>query len=105
MYNTIELTIAKRWVARWRENQNIYNEDHHIKGFNIPLFDLAQLQQELDIEAVRAYIGIDDDWKEKILLVATDVNGNDLIDPSKGQYIYDFITPCPPICGTGGLNA
>lgn len=102
--NTIDFETAKKWADRWRENQGTYNAEHPIKAFNIPLIDLVQLQQEFGIEEVRAYLGIDDNWVEKLILVATDGNGNDLIDPAKGQYIYDFTTPCPPVCGTGGLN-
>lgn len=104
MENAISVDEAKDWLCRWRDNQGTYNTHHRVKGFNIPINDLVHVQAEQGVDHVRAYLGVTPDLEEKIVLVAVDSAGNDMIDESAGQYIYDMITPCPPDCGSGALS-
>jgi hypothetical protein len=36
--------------------------------------------------------------KPHMMIVGVDANGNDLIDPARGLFIYNFIKPCPSAC-------
>ncbi len=102
--NTVSLATAIDWLCRWRKEEGTYNAHNSVKGFNIPLNDLVNLTNELGVDHVRAYIGVTPEMVEKIVLVAVDAQGNDMLNADLGQYIYDMITPCPPDCGTGQLS-
>ncbi|WP_264559271.1 hypothetical protein [Flavobacterium sp. N2270] len=91
--NTITLQQAQEWAAAWRSNPN-----NTVKAFLIPNVDLTQLLAEEGVQDVRAYVGIDGNNEQKLMLVGVDDNGNDLINEAKGQFIYDFTQPCPEKC-------
>ena len=67
---------------------------------------------EGQIDAVRAYIGVDENNVEKLMLVGTKYDKeNDIyydMLPERSLQdgdIYDFTTPCPPCCDpTSALN-
>jgi hypothetical protein len=92
---TITLLEAKARAKRWREN-TLKGTD--FKASLISQADLTGLMAEIGETSIRAYNGIDSAGDYKLMIVAVDENGNDLIDDSKGQYIYDFTMPCPKIC-------
>lgn len=91
--NTITLAQAQQWAQNWRNNPN-----PDVIAFLIPEIDLTQVIEERDTVNVRTYLGIDDDNRCKLMIVGVDASGNDLIDDSKGQYIYDLTTACQPDC-------
>lgn len=91
--NVITLKQAQEWASKWRSNP-----ENTVKAHLIPEVDITELLAEPGVEAVRAYIGIDENDVNKLMLVAVDADGNDMIDASKGQYIYDFTKPCPDTC-------
>lgn len=91
--NTITLETAQSWAKNWRATPAAT-----VKAHLIPHVDIKQLMAEENVVDVRAYIGIDDNGENKLMLVGVDANGNDLIDDAKGQYIYDFTKPCPTTC-------
>ena len=91
--NTISLTTAQDWAARWRATPGAT-----VKAHLIPQVDITQLMAEKDVVDVRAYIGIDENGENKLMLVGVDADGNDLIDDNNEQYIYDFTKPCPTVC-------
>ncbi len=91
--NTIKLEQAQEWAASWRSNPN-----NTVKAFLIPNIDITQLLAEKGVQDVRAYVGIDDNNEQKLMLVGVDSEGNDLIDEANGQFIYDFTQPCPKKC-------
>ena len=93
--NTITLEEAQDWAGRYRANPA-----NTIKGYLIPEDDIVQLKDQPDVTDIRAYMGIDDTGEHKLMLVGVDKEGNDLIDPDNGHYIYDFTTPCPTTCDT-----
>ncbi len=93
----IPLDTAQTWVNRWREakkDQDWWN-NHLFNAFLIPHQDLQGILDEGATDA-RAYLGIDDQQQIKLILVGVDANGKDMIDRS--HPVYDFTTPCPPIC-------
>lgn len=91
--NTISLQKAQEWAAKWRSNPN-----NTIKAFLIPNVDITQLLAEKGVQDVRAYVGIDENDEQKLMLVGVDENGNDLIDEANGKIIFDFTKPCPSEC-------
>lgn len=109
--NTIDLETAKKWAKRWRKEEGNYNAHHELHAFLIPKIDLEQLLEE-DIDAVRGYLGVDDDQTEKLMLVGTKYDPvTDIYkDMTPGLaansgYIYDYTRPCPPNCDpTSPLN-
>lgn len=91
--NTITLEQAQLWAANWRKNPN-----PDVIAFLIPEIDLTQVIAEPETVNVRTYLGIDENDRCKLMIVGVDSNGNDLIDDSRGQYIYDFSSACKPDC-------
>ncbi len=109
--NTISLETAQKWAKKWRKEEDHYNEHHEVHAFLIPLEDLTQLIDQ-GVDAVRAYIGVDENDDEKLMLVGTKYDQDtdtyyDMLpsgSSSQGE-IYDFTRPCPPCCDkTSSLN-
>ena len=102
--NTISLETAQSWAKRWRKEEGDYNAHNELHAFLIPKEDLSQVLAESP-DAVRAYIGVDENNVEKLMIVGTRLNPetNVYVDmlPGKsmaGGDIYDFTNPCPPGC-------
>jgi hypothetical protein len=93
--NAITLEQAQEWATTWRENP-----EHVIKAFLILQLDFVQLIAERDVQDVRAYIGTDENGNQKLMLVGVNSNGQDLINDTNNQNIYDFTTTCPEFCDT-----
>ncbi|MBG6112059.1 hypothetical protein IWX84_002954 [Flavobacterium sp. CG_9.10] len=105
--NAISLDAAQRWAKRWSKEEGQYNKHHQVHAFLIPKKDIQEVLTE-GIDAVRAYIGVDDKGVEKLMIVGTkydpetkiyvdmitklDVENNTVVADS----IYDFTQPCPP---------
>ena len=77
-----------------------------MNAFLIPKVDLLQVLAE-DIDAVRAYIGVDDNNVEKLMIVGTKFDAEtgiyiDMISVEvananiEQDSVYDFTFPCPP---------
>lgn len=105
--NAITLPTAKKWADRWSKKEGAYNNHHKVKAFLIPKADLLEVLSE-EVDAVRAYIGIDDNNTEKLMIVGTKLNPvtgiyEDMITVEVGNGsvpddIYDFTEPCPSAC-------
>lgn len=91
--NTIDIATAQAWAKTW-----ISTPDTSVKAHLIPRINITQLMESQDCQDIRAYLGIDEDGVARLMMVAVDENGNDLIDEANGHYIYDFTEPCPPKC-------
>ena len=91
--NTIDLATAQEWAKNW-----IAAPTTTVKAHLIPQINITQLMESINCQDIRAYMGIDDKGEAKLMMVAVDANGNDLIDAAAGYYIYDFTDPCPPKC-------
>jgi hypothetical protein len=108
--NTIHLKEAQRWVKRWSKKEGNYNKHHELHAFLIPKVDLLEVLRE-DVDAVRAYIGLDDNGVEKLMIVGTKYDAVtgiyvDMItadDVNVADAIYDFSKPCPPVCDANSL--
>lgn len=91
--NTITLEEAQEWASNWRKNP-----DQNLIAFLIPEIDFTQVIAEEETINVRTYLGIDNLGNCKLIIVGVDAEGQDLLDESKGQYIYDFSSACKPDC-------
>jgi hypothetical protein len=106
--NTIPLKTARKWSKRWAKVEGDYDKHHHLNEFLIPKADLIQVLAE-GVDAVRAYIGVDDEHCEKLMIVGRKLNAvsgvyEDMITvgvtnmPNLQNDIYDFTSPCLPAC-------
>jgi hypothetical protein len=95
--NTITLEGAQKWTERWKAVQRSGNTPN-FTAFLIPGMDITQALKPEEAVDVRTYLGIDDTETVRLIIVGVDKDGNDLIDESKGFYIYDFTHLCPPFC-------
>jgi hypothetical protein len=104
--NAIPLNEAQRWAKRWSKKEGDYNKHHKVNAFLIPKVDLLEVLKE-GVDAVRAYIGVDDNGVEKLMIVGTKLDPKtgiyvDMISVGEGNTavnqdnIYDFTEPCPP---------
>lgn len=91
--NAITLETAQQWAKTWRSDP-----ENTVKAHLIPQIDVTELLAEDDVVDIRAYIGVDGNGVNKLMLVGVDAAGNDLINDAAGQYIYDFTKPCPSTC-------
>lgn len=106
--NSISLKTAQKWAKRWSKKEGNYNKHHRLNAFLIPKEDLLEVLAE-GVDAVRAYIGVDDNNVEKLMIVGTkfDAATNTYVDMitvgvdgvTQGEDdIYDFTRPCPTAC-------
>jgi hypothetical protein len=99
----IPLEVAQAWARRWRKVEGNYNKHHELHAFLIPKDDLSEVLSE-GVDAVRAYLGVDENNVEKLMIVGTkyDPITETYIDMLPGGEIegniYDFTRPCPPAC-------
>ncbi|KAF2517460.1 hypothetical protein E0W68_10840 [Flavobacterium salilacus subsp. salilacus] len=104
--NIISLETAQAWAKKWRKEEGTYNSHHEVHAFLIPKEDLTELLSE-GVDAVRAYLGVDEHDEEKLMIVGTKYNAatDTYVDMTPERvvhsgYIYDFTRPCPPSCDT-----
>jgi hypothetical protein len=94
----IPLQTAVNWTTAWRNANPGMNS---VKAFRIDMAEINQVMEEAGTTYFRAYFGLDN-GVEKLVLVAVNANGQDIINPTvNNQQIsgtYDFCNPCPPTC-------
>lgn len=103
---SISLTTAREYAKRWRSEEGSYDKHNKLHAFLIPKENLEALLKE-DVDAVRAYIGVDEKGGEKLMIVGTkwshETETQDDMLPLLGTKfagkIYDFTMPCPRFCG------
>lgn len=88
----ISLEQATSWIKTWRNNLPKEPAKAHL----IAKQALLDVMEPDDVVAVRAYLGVDDDGLQKVILVGVDANGKDLID--ENHIMTDRSRPCPPDC-------
>jgi hypothetical protein len=100
----IKLSDAQTWAKIWRKEEGDYNAHHELHAFLIPKDDLLGILGE-GVDAVRAYLGVDENNVEKLMFVGAkyDQITETYIDMLPGRTlsggnVYDFTRPCPPAC-------
>lgn len=101
--NVIDLPTAVSWAKKWRKEEGTYNAHHEVHAFLIPKVDLEEVLAQ-GVDAVRVYLGIDENDVEKLMIVGTEYDAAtdtyvDMVPnrSPKGE-IFDFTMPCPPFC-------
>jgi hypothetical protein len=104
----IPLATAKEWEKRYEDDTTVEDPKNKVKSYLIPRESLEFVLQ-LEADAVRAYIGINDQGEKTLLFVGAK------FDKETGQYIdvygppasqqnraaaeeivYDGVRSCPP---------
>lgn len=96
--NTITLKQAQKWAKNWNEKKVIFFQTRDLKAFTIPKQVLGDVRAHEDVADIRTYMGLDDEMNPHFIIVGVDQFGNDLIDPKRGLFIYNFAKPCPQLC-------
>lgn len=111
----ISLETAEKWTKKWKDPKNEIEAKNKVRAFLIPKINLEMVLAQ-GIDAARAYIGINDEGVQTLMLVGTRLNKDTLIyedmlpkpgDSNPGNSkdgnetaippaIYDFSQPCPP---------
>lgn len=106
---TIELEDAIRYAKRWRKEEGTYYQHNELHAFLIPKEDFQGILTE-NVDAVRGYLGVDDNGEEKLMFVGTkyDEVTETYIDMLPGRSfdeanIYDITRPCPNACDNGSV--
>lgn len=108
-FGSVEIPLSEgvEWTKKYRDSKEVAEEGKKITGYLIPLNTL-KLVLDQDIDAVRAYKGINNAGEETLLFVGTK------FDPNTGIYmdvfnsgaeskitegnfvVYDTLRPVPP---------
>ncbi len=99
--DTISLAKFNTWTNAWVQGGQAYTATTLTRYYTMPVIDLSEVLGETPA-AARFYQGLDVSVTPNVphlLLVGVDANGNDMLDYSAGQYVYDVSRPCPPKCG------
>ncbi|MGJ8685138.1 MAG: hypothetical protein ACSHWW_10970 [Nonlabens sp.] len=97
--NTIPLEQAQTWRSNWKTSRKDWMAANDLQGFWVPGDDLTQTVGENGVNC-RIYMGLTEEGtsgEAKMMMVAVDADGKDMIDPDNGLYIYDFSQPIPPM--------
>ncbi len=118
---TIKVPYAKTLSLNWRTYLKTSKQAFATHAFVIPIVSFQNiLKYNPNAEAVRAYIGLEDPANPasvKLMLVPI-IGGNDVLylsnaanaitegegDDDDPSNVYDLTKPCPPECGSGGLD-
>ncbi|MFD2939970.1 hypothetical protein [Flavobacterium notoginsengisoli] len=101
----VPLTTAKEWEKRYDDDTTVEDLKNKVKSYLIPRESL-ELVLKLGTEAVRAYIGINDDNEKTLLFVGAKYDEKtgkyvDVYGPPEGMVeggdvVYDGSRPSPP---------
>ena len=105
----IPLSEGERWAKNYRKKAfgDADGEKDRVTGYLIPL-DTLKLVMDQDIDAVRAYKGINEDGEEILMFVGTKLNettgiyedvfasGQGALSRAPEPIVYDATRPVPP---------
>ncbi|WP_264534799.1 hypothetical protein [Flavobacterium sp. N1736] len=107
----IPLATAQEWEKRYEDDTTVEDPKNKVKSYLIPRESL-ELVLQLNTEAVRAYIGINDQKEKTLLFVGAELDKEtgkyvDVYGPPSQQnksaqaeaaedIVYDGARPCPP---------
>ena len=103
----IALSIGIQWAEKFRNSKT--EEAKKIEAYLIPLESLEKvlkLKETKKIDAVRAYVGINELGEQNLMFVGAkldantgiykDVFGDGTNNVESGSVVYDGSRPCPP---------
>lgn len=99
--DTISVQRFRTWKATWEKHGEMYKDTAALfQYFTIPTLDFTEVLAE-NAKKGKFYFGLEpyrEGYTMKFMLVGIDAKGNELVDYSKGNYIYDLSRLCPPFC-------
>ena len=90
---TITLQEGIDWTTNFR-NQN----PNSVKAYKIDQAEINEILAQAGAAGIRAYMGIDNSGNEKLVMVAVDASGNDILNN-----VYDHTLPCPNHCDNNSV--
>jgi hypothetical protein len=112
--STINLEDAKALTKNWRDvNQTITINGHPANqifpnAYKIDFSDLQAIMNTPGVDGMRIYFGYNaaspspdpsgSNFPMRVVLVATDSSGNDILHTTEPCGAYDYGQPCPAIC-------
>lgn len=106
----ISLQEAINMTTRFRtEMQSMLKPEYANTGV-LPISEtfkkavFADLALQSGCVGIRAYLGMDEDNKVRLIFVGVDDENTDILDSTELQrgYIFEYGQRCPPICGGAG---
>lgn len=109
-FGSVEIPLSEgvEWTKKYRDSKELAEEGKKVTGYLIPL-DALKLVLDQDIDAVRAYKGINNAGEETLLFVGTKFDPEtgiykDVFNDStntasrgeEGEVVYDTSRPVPP---------
>ncbi|OXA77351.1 hypothetical protein SAMN05444397_103510 [Flavobacterium aquidurense] len=104
----ITLKTAQGWVASWKKATDDDLRKKKVDSYLIPKINLEKVLEQ-GIDAARAYIGINEDGLQTLMIVGTrydektgiyvDMVPRNGVEEGGGDGIYDFAQPSPPATG------
>jgi len=104
----ISLAVAKEWEKRYNEDTTVEDSKSKVKSYLIPRESL-EIVLQLNADAVRAYIGINDQNEKTLFFVGANLDKEtgkyiDVYGPpptqdaakADGEVVYDGTRPSPP---------
>lgn len=104
----IPLAVAKEWEKRYNDDTTVEDSKTKVKSYLIPRESL-EIVLQLNTDAVRAYIGINDQNEKTLLFVGANLDKEtgkyiDVYGPPAnqsgakaiGEVVYDGSRPSPP---------
>jgi hypothetical protein len=102
--NFISFTEGGKMTRRYRQ---IHLLPGYIKGGLFPKAVIQTLLDQPGCVGMRFYYGINDDFRQALILVGVDAAGNDMVtEPSgglPGNVCLDVSAPCPPLCSVNNI--
>ena len=99
--DSVSLDTYNLWKSNWQSDSRTWINTDTLISFEMPLVDFKEVIAEGAVKS-RFYLGLEGNAKDgftaKLMVVGIDSNGYDMIDYSKGEYVYDLSQACPPFC-------
>ena len=95
----VGLQEAVAMTKRWRQTPKDleWSDDHNFQAFLLPIEDFIEIAEQ-GAAAFRLYLAIDEQGYVTTLLNGVDSEDQDMLDASKGQFIYAAAAACPAVC-------
>ena len=108
----ISLDDAIEMTTRFREEIELMLKPEYADTDVLPVSEtfnktiFKDLIMQTGCVAIRAYLGMDENYQVRFLFVGVDDNNNDILARTGEQpgYIFEYGQRCPPICVASPLN-
>ncbi|WP_235297968.1 hypothetical protein [Portibacter marinus] len=100
--DTISIQKFNKWRNAWeKDGEAFMDTSAQFQYFTLPIVDLSEVLAE-NATGAKYYFGLEKiengKYYLKFMLVGTDENEDDLMNPNNKNYVYDMSKTCPPFC-------